>query len=303
MRSATLKLRMKAAVHREIGQKAKDDALLGAPPGSLMEAAEKVKAKDVRNRTEVAKKVEAKAWRNHSTQECKIARFPSRRNLKLMCTAYINAIHHTLRNVDTETYFRREIEAHQDIQGCTFERAREECEKDHCQIDKTFPACDLFQKVANGEVWERELKTVSQALQSHPAKKYMACTLDSIWRKCEIKNKPEEGQRPCAVTPLCTEAEKYFKMKRGWKGMTEWISDKHEYQECQNQKPRVIKRECQGSEKGCFVNLAQVSVEYKLEFCSEWNTAPDKESFLDKMWKDSNTACYANDIDEYCSQV
>jgi len=85
--------------------------------------------------------------------------------------------------------------------------------------------------------------------------------------------------------------------------MSKWISN-HQYQECQNQKPRVVKRECQ--EKECSAKLLQVEEQNKERICSPWNQANSeqvKELFLDKLWEDSNIACYANEIDTYCGQA
>jgi len=288
MRSAPRKVRVKAAVSKENGQEVKNDAPLGVAPGSFMEAAEKIEAKDM--------------YISHTTQGCET----NDQKLLELCQTYRWAIQKALRNpASADIYFKGKIKRHPDIESCTLEQAKPKCEHHWCLISEGDKVCNAFQNVVNGKVWERDFAKMFESsvndLEETEKEKYMACTLDSFWRKCQIAR----PKRPCGVTPFCEEekALAFFSSRRGSEeAMSKWIS-KHQYQECQNQKPRVIKRECQGSESGCFVNLAQVSAEYKLEFCSKWNTAPDKESLLDKMWTHSNSACYVNDIDKYCSQV
>jgi len=220
------KQRPKTAVHEENGHKAKDDAPLGAAPGSYMEAAEKTEAKDVHIRTtEAADKVGAKDWHNRTTQVCETGTDPWGPKFVQLCEAYVNAMRKALRQGDDREhiYFQGKIAiGHQDIQGCTLEEARRECEKHWCQISQTSEACTLFQEVADGKVWDRELTAFGKQFQSFSVKmEYMACTIDSFWRKCQI-DKPVN--RPCKVTPLCEKAElEIFGMKRAWKVMSDWI--------------------------------------------------------------------------------
>jgi len=296
MRSATRKLRVKSAVHKEDGRKVKNDAPSGAARGSLMEAAEKIEAKDVHI--------------SRTTQGCETEAQPTEPKLRQLCEAYINTVRKALgQQVSEDGDFKaRILNVDQDIQGCTLEQAREKCEKHWCQISGGDEACDAFQNVVNGKEWEGEFGKRFQSsvndLKQTEKQKYMACTLDSFWRKCQT----DRPKRPCKVTPFCEEDEAlaFFSSFRG-KGlkeaMSKWISN-HQYQECQNQKPRVVKRECQ--EKECSAKLLQVEEQNKERICSPWNQANSeqvKELFLDKLWEDSNIACYANEIDTYCGQA
>jgi len=307
MRSATRKLWVRSAVHKKDGQKVKHDVPLGAAPGSLAEVADKIEAEDVHNRTtEAAEKVGAKYWHNRTAQVCETGTDSEGSKMVQLCEAYVNAIRRAPRQkvAEHDDFKARILQGDQDIQGCTLEQAREKCEKHWCQISQTSEACMLFQEVADGKVWDRELTAFGKQFQSYvnglertAKKQYMACTLDSFWRKCQI-DKPVN--RPCKVTPLCEKAEgEIFGMKRAWKAMSDWIKKNHLYQECKNQKPRVFQRECLGSEHGCFANLFQEHREY---VCGQWNQATDKESLLDGIWKNYNAACNADEMKKYCSR-
>jgi len=296
MRSATRKVRVRSAVHKKDGQTVNNDAPLGAAPGSLAEVADKIEAKDVHNRTtEAAEKVGAKDWHNRTTQVCETGTDPEGSKMVQLCEAYVNAIRRAPRQkISEKDYFKAKIlEGYQDIQGCTLEQARRKCEEHWCNIPSE--ACTLVQEVADGKRSESELTALGKQIPAQ--REYMACTMDSFWRKCQI-DKP--ANRPCIVIPLCEKAEReIFREKRAWKVMSDWIKENHLYQECKNQEPRVFQRECLGSENGCFANLLQ---EHKEDVCGQWNQATDKESLLDGIWKHYHAACNAVEMKKYCSR-